>query len=64
MSNQRIADMAANLCNANPQINPLTAVFSAMQALDPNPGAAFVVESVCDMSQISAALAAAPKENA
>lgn len=43
-TNQRIADMAVQVCEENPYINPLTAIFMAMQALDPKPGAKIVVD--------------------
>ena len=43
---QRIVDLAAEIVRDNPGMNPITAVFMAMQTLDPKPGATMVVDFV------------------
>jgi hypothetical protein len=43
---QQIADLAAKIMADNPTMNPLIAVITAMQTLDPKPGAPFVFDCV------------------
>ena len=43
---QAIADFAAKLMQDDPTMNPLIAVITAMQALDPKPGVPIVMDCV------------------